>query len=63
MNGPKYRKYRVVAEGTVQMSNANAKDVKECTWLMVDGVALKRAKITVRRVVKKDPNIPSEGHL
>lgn len=60
--GIKYKKYRVVAEGTIEISNANAKDVKDSTFLMVEGASI-RAKITVKPVLKKDPNIPSDGHL
>jgi hypothetical protein len=48
----KYRKYEVSAQGTIDISNANAKDIKDSTFLMVDGVAIK-AKITVKRNRKK----------
>jgi hypothetical protein len=58
----KYKKYRVTASGTIQISGANADDLKHSTFLMVEGTAL-RAKVTVERVVKKDPDIPSDGHL
>ena len=59
---PKYKKYRVTASGTIYISNATAKDLRESTFLVVDGVTL-RANKTVRLVRKENPDIPSKGHL
>jgi DNA topoisomerase IA len=45
---PKYRKYRIRAEATVEVFNMNAKDVHDAVWLTLYGDSIKRAKITVK---------------
>jgi NADPH-dependent 7-cyano-7-deazaguanine reductase QueF len=47
---PKFRKYRISAEATVEVMNMNAKDVHEATWLTLYGDSIERSKITIRRV-------------
>lgn len=58
----KYKKYRVIAEGTIVVSNATVKSIRESTNLSVEGYTIRSKKI-VKLERKKDPNIPSDGHL
>jgi hypothetical protein len=49
-SNPKYKKYRIFAEGTVEVLNMNAKDVKDDTHLAFFGVRVEHAKIIVKPV-------------
>lgn len=41
----KYKKYRVIAEGTIVVSNATVKSIRESTHLSVEGYTIRSKKI------------------
>ncbi len=47
---PRYQKYRIAAEGEIELSGYFMRDVKETVRLVVDGVPIEDAKVTVRRL-------------